>query len=168
MTPQAARTVRLSVALLVAALVQFAFVDSIGIRGVRPDLLLATALLSAMFSEANGGAALGFFAGLIHACFAAPALGGFGSLVVSRILVCFGVGWLEERIYRDNGLLAIVVVGLGTLLTEGVFFILAPQRHLIHWARAVGGTTLYNVFLAYPLYLLLRRWLGPLRNREPY
>jgi hypothetical protein len=168
MTPQAARTFRLSAALLAAALVQLGLVGSIGIRGVRPDLLLATALLSAMFSEANGSAALGFFAGLIHACFAAPPLGGFGSLLVSRTLVCFGVGWLEERIYRDNGLLAVVIVGAGTLLTEGVYFILSPQRHLVLWARSVGGITLYNVALAYPLYLLLRRWLGPLRNRDSY
>ena len=168
MTPQAARTVRLCVALLVAALVQLAFAGSLSIRGVRPDLLLATSLLISMFSDANGGAALGFFAGLIHACFAAPPLGGFGSLLFSRTLVCFGVGWLEERIYRDNGLLAVVLVGLGTLLAEGVFFVLSPQRHLVHWARSVGGMTLYNVLLAYPLYLLLRRWLGPLRLRETY
>ncbi len=168
MTPQAVRIVRITVALCVAALVQLAFVSSIGSRGVKPDLLLATALISAMFSEANGGAVLGFFAGLIHACFAAPALGGFGSLVVSRILVCFGIGWLEERIYRDNGLLAVVLVGLGTLLTEGIYFILAPQRHLVHWMRSVGGATLYNVILAYPLYLLLRRWLGPLRLHDTY
>ena len=168
MTPPAARAFRLSLALLTAALVQLALVPSIGIRSVRPDLLLATALLSAMFSEANGGAALGFCAGLIHACFAAPPLGGFGSLLLSRTLVCFGVGWLEERIYRDSGLLAVVLVGLGTLLAEGVFFVLAPQRHLFHWVRSVGGTTLYNVVLAYPVYLLLRRWLGPVRLREPY
>ncbi len=168
MTPQATRIVRLSSALLAAALIQLAFVGSIGIRGVHPDLLLATALLSAMFSDANGGAALGFFAGLIHASFAAPALGGFGSLVVSRVLVCFGVGWLEERIYRDNGLLAVILVGVGTLLTEGVYFILSPQRHLVHWASSVVGTTLCNLILAYPLYLLLRRWLGPLRLRDPY
>ena len=166
MTPQVARAVRLSTALIAAALVQLAFVPILGIRGAHPDLLLATALLSAMFSEANGGAALGFFAGLIHACFAAPAAGGFGSLLFSRTLVCFGVGWLEERIYRDNGLLAVGLVGLGTLLTEGVFFVLAPQRHLVHWARSVGGTTLYNAVFAYPLYLLLRRWLGPLRTRD--
>lgn len=168
MTPQTVRNLRLAAALLLAALVQLGFAPSIGIRGVRPDLLLSTALLSAMFSEANGGAALGFFAGLIHASFAAPSAGGFGSLIVSRILVCFGVGWLEERIYRDNGLLAVVIVGIGTLLTEGVFFILSPQRHLVHWTRSIGGTTLYNLVLAYPLYLLLRRWLGPLRLREPY
>ena len=165
MTPETIRNLRLAVALPAAAVVQLAFVGSIGIRGVRPDLLLATALLSAMFSEANGGAALGFFAGLIHACFAAPPLGGFGSLLVSRTMICFGVGWLEERIYRDNGLLAVVLVGLGTLLTEGVYFILAPQQHLVLWVRSVGGTTLYNVALAYPLYLLLRRWLGPVRSR---
>ena len=168
MTPQTARAFRLSLALLTAALVQLALVPGIGIRSVRPDLLLATALLSSMFSEANGGAGLGFCAGLIHACFAAPPLGGFGSLLFSRTLVCFGVGWLEERIYRDNGLLAVVIVGLGTLLTEGVFFVLAPQRHLVLWARSVGGTTLYIVVFAYPLYLLLRRWLGPLRSRDLY
>lgn len=163
MTPQAVRTVRFTVALLIASLVQLALAPGIAVRGVRPDLLTATALLCAMFSEANGAAGLGFFAGLIHACFAAPPLGGFGSLVVSRTVVCFGVGWLEERIYRDNGLLALVIVGVGTLLTEGVYFVLAPQHHLMHWARSVGGTTLYNLALAYPLYLILRRWLGPLR-----
>ena len=74
MTPQAARTVRLCVALLTAALVQLAIVVGLNVRGVHPDLLLATALLCAMFSAANGGAALGFSAGLIHACFAAPPL----------------------------------------------------------------------------------------------
>lgn len=166
MTPQAVRNLRLTAALLIAALVQLSLVPAIAVRGARPDLLLATALLCSMFSEANGAAALGFFAGLIHACFASPPLGGFGSLLVSRTLVCFGVGLLEERIYRDSGLLALVIVGVGTLLTEGVYFVIAPQHHLGHWARSVGGATLYTLLFAYPLYLLLRRWLGPLRPTD--
>ncbi len=167
MTPPVRRALRLSVALLVAALVQLAFADYLSLRGARPDILLATALISSMFCEANGGAVLGFSVGLIHACFAAPP-GGFGSLLFSRTLVCFGVGWLEERIYRDSGLLAVVLVTLGTALSECLFFVSAPQRHLLHWARSVGTTTLYNLVLAYPLYLLLRRWLGPLRERDTY
>ncbi len=166
MTAPAQRAFRLGAALLLAALIQLAFSDSLTIRGARPDILLATALLSAMFCGANGGAALGFTAGLVYTCFAAPPNGGFGSLVFSRTLVCLGVGWLEERIYRDSGLLAVAIVTLGTVLAEGIFFIADPQGHLLHWARSVLSTTLYNFVLAYPLYLLLRRWLGSLRERD--
>jgi len=168
MRPSTRRVVAIYSAVLLAAIAQAVYADAMHIRGARPDFLTATTVICALFCDANVGAGLGFLAGLLMASLTSPPKSGFGSLIVSRTLIGFGVGWLEERIYRDNGLLAVILVGVGTLLTEGVYFILSPQRHLVHWASSVVGTTLCNLILAYPLYLLLRRWLGPLRLRDPY
>lgn len=165
MSPSAWRGVRLAVALLLAAIVQSVFADSMRVYGAMPDFLVMVALLGSLFCDANGGAALGFFAGLLYASLAAPPHGGFGSLIVSRTLVCLGVGWLEERVFRDNPILAVVLVALGTALAEGLFFLFAPQPNVSFWARSLGKTTLYNALLAFPLYLLIRRITRPARDR---
>ena len=154
----------MALALFLATLAQGVYADAMTIRGAHPDFLVATAILCAMFCDANEGAGIGFFAGLLHACLATPPQGGFGSLIVSRTLVGFGVGWMEERIFRDTPLLALALVPLGTLLAEGLFYLFAPQAHPLHWARLVGLTAIYNTVLAWPLYLLLHRLLG--KHRE--
>ena len=167
MTPSSWRGVKLGFALFLAALLQSVYSDSLTFGGAHPDFLLATAIVGAMFCTPNGGATLGFFAGLLHACLAAPPHGGFGSLIVTRTLAGFGVGWLEDRIFRDNALIALALVALGTTLAEGLFFIFAPLRNVAHWARGMGLTVLYNTLLAIPLYLLIRRLLGPHRDDKP-
>ena len=159
MSPAARRIVILAAALLMAAVLQCVYADAMQVGGARPDLLTATAIVGALFCDANGGAALGFFAGLLLASLASPPHGGFGSLIVSRTLVGFGVGWLEERLFRDRALLAVVLVALGTLLADLLFFLFAPQPHILHWASALLKTALYNAILALPLYWLLRRLL---------
>ena len=159
MSPSARRVAGLSLAIFLAALAQSVWADAMQIRGARPDFLTAAAILGALSCDANGGAALGFAAGLIHASLAAPPNGGFGGLIVSRTLIAAAVGWLDERVFRDNALIAVALVAVGTALAEALFFIFAPQPHVLHWARAALSTTIYNTVLAFPLYLLIR-WLA--------
>ena len=166
MSSSARRIVTLGAVLFAVAVLQSVLGEKYAIAGARPDLLTATAIVAALFCDANGGAAAGFFAGMLLASLAAPPHGGFGSLIVSRTLTGFGVGWLEARIFRDNALLAVVLVALGTALAEVLFFLFAPQPNILHWLRAVGGTALYNGVLALPLYLLLRRLLSVRRAKE--
>ena len=165
MNPATRRILGLMLAIFLAALAQSVFADAMEIRGARPDFLLMTAILGALFCDANGGAGLGFAAGLFHASLAAPVHGGFGGLVVSRTLVAAAVGWLDERVFRDNPLIAVALVGVGTALAEGLFFLFAPQPHVAAWARNVGLTTLYNTVLALPIYLVLRRITGETNRR---
>ena len=161
MSPERRRSLRLALALFAAALAQSVYANAIQIRGAQPDFLILTVILGALFCDANGGATLGFFAGLLHASLAAPPHGGFGSLIVSRTLVGFGIGWLEERVFRDNPLIALTLVALGTALADTLFFVFAPQPDIPHWARVLGLTTLYNTVLALPFYYLFRRLLRP-------
>ncbi len=168
MNPTLRRRLILTLALFLASLAQCAWADAMRFHGGKPDFLVLTALLGAMFCGINESAAMGFGAGLIMACLAAPPGAGFGSLIVSRTLVAFGIGWLEERIFRDNALIALAIASCGTLLAEGVFFIFSPQHQISHWARGVGITTLYNTLLALPIYFLLRRCLGPRHRPDEF
>ena len=168
MNPSARRIAGLGLALFLAAMAQSVWADAMQIRGARPDFLTATAILGALFCDANGGAALGFAAGLIYASLAAPPHGGFGGLIVSRTLVAAAIGWLDERVFRDNALIAVALVAGGTALAEGLFFLFAPQPHVTHWAKAVLSTTLYNTVLALPLYFLLRRLAGEMQRSQEF
>ncbi|HLV78857.1 MAG TPA: hypothetical protein VKT32_01210 [Chthonomonadaceae bacterium] len=159
MSPAARRGLLLAAALLAAAILQCAAAGALQLWGAQPDLLTTTALTGALFCDANGGAALGFFAGLFLASLTSPPHGGFGSLIVSRTLAGFGAGWLEGRLFRDNARLAIFLVALGTLLADLLFFLFAPQPLSLRVAVTLLKTALYNGVLALPLTLLLRRLL---------
>lgn len=163
MNPSTRRGLWFTLLLLCAATVQSAWANSLTIRGAHPDFILTTAILCTLFCDANEGAAIGFSAGLLSACLASPPEGGFGSLVVSRTLVGFGVGWLEERIYRESVLIAAALVIGGSVLAEGIFFVCDPRSLLLHlllWARIAGLGVLYNGILALPLYWIVKRCAG--------
>jgi hypothetical protein len=164
MSSTAWRVIKLAAALFVAAVLQAAFARSLSIWGGKPDLLLTVALIAAMFCGERSSAAVGFFAALLHASLAAPPHAGVGSILVSRTLVCFGIGWMEDRMYRDSVLVAVAVVLLGTLCAEGLFFVFYPQHPVLHWARLLALTLAWNGLLAAPCYYAVRGLLG--RHRD--
>ena len=164
MSSSAWRGIKLALVLFLAGILQAAFADAVRIWGGRPDLLLTTSLIGAMFCGEGGAALLGFSAALLHASLAAPPHAGVGSIVVSRTLVCFGIGCLEERMYRDSVLVAVGVVVLGTLAAECLFFTFFPQHNVLNWARLLVLTVVWNGALAAPCYYAVRALLG--RHRE--
>lgn len=160
MNPSQRKAIWLGISLFVALILQATFADKIKIVGVKPDLTLVVALTGAMFCEANGSSLLGFVAGLLHASFATPAGGGVGAIIVSRTLICFGIGLLGEHLYRDSLRVACIAVAAATFLTEVIFYVIAPQPIVSVWFRHAVGTAVYNALLAIPLYLFLRRTIG--------
>jgi len=166
MTPETRRTLGIVLALYAAAILQCRFADTISVFGARPDFPTATVILGAIFCDASGGASVGFFAGLLYASVVSPPHAGFGSLIVSRTLIGTGVGWLESRLFRDNGLIAIGLVAVGTALANALFFLLAPQPNIAHWLRAALSTVLYNTVIAFPLYLIIRWLVGKYREED--
>jgi len=154
--PPIRRTCLVILLLICAAAAQGVWANVIGISGARPDLVLITALLCSQFCSAVEGALIGFGAGLLTASLAAPFDGGFGSIVVSRTVVCFSVGWLEERVFRDNAAIAMALVSGGTLLAESMFYAFDPHFPAAAWARGVALETAYNLSLSLPVFLIVR------------
>lgn len=137
-----------------------AFASSLCYRDWRPNLALTGLFLAALFAGPNAGAVMGFCTGLMEASFVCDDVGSF---IVTRTLAGFAVGALEDRIYRDNIFVALVIVLQGTLLVHGCFFLVAPQPHALLYATRAAEECLYNGALAIPLFYLIRR----LRTLQP-
>jgi rod shape-determining protein MreD len=148
------RSIRLGAVVLFAFTLNAAFGSAMEFHGARPNLAVTTLLLCCLYADANLGAQLGFFLGLLEASFAARYVGSF---IVTRSLAGFFVGILEERIFRDSPIVALLVVPAGTLFTEGCFFLFAPQPHVLRWLTRTLLQVLYNTALAIPIYLIIRK-----------
>src|SRR5438093_489256 len=107
------RRALLVVTLILAFILHAAFSSSMQVRFARPNIALTTLLVECLFVGPNTAAVLGFILGLLEAAYAARYV---GSLIVSRAIVGFSGGILEDRIYRDNVFVAVGVVALGTLI----------------------------------------------------
>jgi cell shape-determining protein MreD len=160
------RGIKLAAAVFLAGILQAALADAVNPWGGRPDLLLTTALVGAMFCGEGASALLGFSAALIYASLAAPPHAGVGSILVSRTLVCFGIGCMEDRLYRDSVMVALIVVLLGTLSAECLFFVFYPQHNVLAWARMLLLTLAWNGALAVPCFYAMRALLGAHRTGE--
>ena len=154
------RGIKLAAVLFLAGILQAAIADSVKLWGGRPDFLLTTALVGSMFCGEGVSALLGFSAALIYASLAAPPHAGVGSILVSRTLVCFAIGCMEDRLYRDSVVVALLVVLLGTLAAECLFFVFYPPHNLLNWARLLLLTLVWNGLLAAPCYYAIRTMLG--------
>ncbi len=149
-----------TLALFTAALLQMTVAHALQIRQAQPDFLLLLLATGSFFCDANPAALLGFGTGTAAASLAAPPAAGFASIVVSRVITGFALGWLAKNLYRDLPLLVPPVAAIGTALASCLFFVFFPQKQVTHWAVNMAGASLYNALLSLPLYFLLSRLLG--------
>lgn len=156
--------------ILVAALIWLAAAaqgraaHALSIHGAQPDLRLVTLACGALLLGPRG-VLLGFWTGLLTAAASADL---YGSLFLGRLLAGALAGGLGRSLIGGNFLVPPLVTLAATLLAEAVTVVLAPGlalHHLRHWAWLAGSGALYNMVLALPVSLLLRR-LGVGRLRE--
>lgn len=141
-------------ALLVAAVSQGRLSHTLAWHGAQPDFVLTTLACGAILAGGARGAWLGFWAGLLTAALASQTPGSF---LVSRTLAGALAGWLQGSVIQRSPVVPPLAALATTLAAEAVYGLMAPPHHLRAWAGAVGGETVYNTILAFPLYALLRR-----------
>jgi len=107
-----------------------------------PDLLLILIVFTGLFFGSAKGGAIGFAVGLLEDLLAGRYLG-LGAL--SGFLTGYTVGYLEGKIYRENPLVPLFLVFLGSILFNGVFFI---GREVIGAFSVAAPSLLRNLFLA--------------------
>ncbi len=153
-----------AVLIWLAAAAQGRAAHALSIHGAQPDLRLVVLACGALLLGPRG-TLLGFWTGLLTA---AASTDLYGSLFLGRLLAGALAGGLGRSLIGGNFLVPPLVTLAATLLAEAVTVLLAPSlalHHLRHWAWLAGGGALYNMVLALPVSLLLRR-LGVGRLRE--
>ncbi|TDA70051.1 MAG: rod shape-determining protein MreD [Clostridia bacterium] len=98
-----------------------------------PDLLLVAVALEALFYGPRQGAVIGLLYGLIEDIYLGRYIG-LNALV--KTLVGYGIGWGENRIYRDNLLVPVLVLVTATLAANLLWLLVAL---LVGWSLPPAG-----------------------------
>lgn len=142
MREKALQTIIISLVFLVSLVLQTTILPLLQFHGIMPDLLLILIVLTGLFLGSVKGGAVGFAVGLLEDLLAGRYLG-LGAL--SGFLTGYTVGYLEGKFYRENPLVPLFLVFLGSILFNGVFFI---GREVIGAFSAAAPSVLRKLFLA--------------------
>lgn len=144
---------------LLSFLFQSTLSQYITVGGVRPDLILLLACLSGLFYGRHRGLVLGALAGALQDCLSG---GLFGLNTLSKSLVGFATGVLQQHVGVHHRLAQMVVVGLMTaldgLLTLSLVSMYRERALLVsHVLLILSYQMAYNALLAAPYFALLSR-----------
>jgi len=128
--------------------------NRIAVFHARPDFVLTTLVCSSILIGSLYGTVLSVWGGFLTAVLAGY---NYGSVMVSRLITGTLSGALQQHINQDNYIIPPIVVFLATWLTEGLYFLMAPNLHgLRWWGKMVVGESVYNAILSVPIYIGLR------------
>lgn len=167
LTPQI--LIRIVAIAFLGVLLQLSFFSQVELFHVSPDALPALVVCLALLGGSLTGAVCGFAIGLFVDCLLVEALG-ITSLVL--LSVGYGAGLARER-FEIHGVLAPALLCMGLTLAAELGFgaiqlllgIDAPVSTLI--VRDMLLKSVYAFFLAFPVYLGVRRALRPALVEEP-
>ncbi|MCX6359277.1 MAG: hypothetical protein NT029_05710 [Armatimonadetes bacterium] len=131
-----------------------AYGHTLSVGPLRADLGFVCLMVAGLFVGASTGAVLGLALGILQASYGSVYA---GSVMVSRAAAGWGVGVLEEHLFRDSAHVAVALTFAGTLFCELTFFACAPQSAIGEFATGSFWTACGNGLLALPVYLALRR-----------
>lgn len=123
----------------------------------RPNLALTALLTASLFARANSASAFGLVTGLLEGAYTSINVGTFA---VSRTIVAFAVGAMDERIFRESFTVELPVVIAGSLSADALFYLFAPQPAPGQFFICAILGCVYNAICSIPIFILLRRILG--------
>ncbi|NLJ33738.1 MAG: rod shape-determining protein MreD [Firmicutes bacterium] len=136
--------------------------------GLIPDLILIYVVSTALIRGSNEGALWGFFAGLGLDLISS---GFLGLHCLLKMVLGFFIGLVEEKIFKDNLLLPVLVLFAATLVHELLFLLFAASykqlevRFLPALSTIILPLSLYNALLSPFFYAKLLSWY---RGRSRY
>ncbi len=133
-------------------IIQSTFISVLPIK-IKPDLVLVLVILYALLNGAQGGLAAGAFMGLLQDLLRGRL---FGMNLLALAFTAWAIGWLENKIYKENLLVPIVVVFLASLL-HGLLMMCFGWIAGLNNPWQTGAQTaifeaLFNIFLVPPIY----------------
>lgn len=137
--------------------IQCSLIPIATINGIKPDLLLIVVLSTGLLTGKEKGVAVGFFAGML----ADLASGGiFGCNTLSKMAIGYGAGMLERKVFKENILLPLLAVMVGTVIHTGLMtVILVIMGYRVELLSLVIHNLLplmaYNIIVAIPVHILI-------------
>jgi rod shape-determining protein MreD len=128
----------------------------VAIGGVRPDIMLIATISTGLLLGREHGVGLGFFAGLLQDLASGNV---FGLNLLAKTTVGYMSGLMERKVFKENILLPLLAVMLGTALHSAVsLFILFAGGYKVDIAVEMANTLYlvgYNAVVAIPVHRLI-------------
>lgn len=140
-------------------LLQSTLTDYVEIMGVRPNLLIVAAIAVALCRNDMESAFMGLAFGLGLDILIGRALGWYA---ICLFLVCFCIGMVNPKLYKDNFLVPMFFVFFSTLAVQLMYyfinnFLMGYQDLIFVTTRLILPESLYNAVLVIPVYPLIVR-----------
>ena len=158
--------------LIIAALIFINFVLSttwpVHIFGITANTSIVLIVSFAILRYETEGATIGFFVGLLHDVFFGTVLG-FNALLYT--LIGYFSGKPFKQFYAENYVLPIILVAISTFSFNIVYYIVnflfrARLDFFYYLLTIILPTTLFNVVVTLPLYIVIYLINSRLVNRE--
>lgn len=139
----------------------------LALAGVKPDIILVLAIFHSIFKAPLQGASFGFLLGLIEDIY----LGRFiGMNALAKALSCYIISWFAQGAFRENQLVPIIAVFLGTLINSLAVLVLGMLMGL-DWKWGLGlwigiPAAIYNSCLVPFFYARFFVWATRDQERE--
>jgi len=115
------KIVSYSILIFFITLVQSTVLDNIAIYNVKPNLLMVFIVSVALLGSNVEGAVVGFICGLVQDMVSGGPIGFYALL---GLYLGFAIGSINERLYRENVLVTIIVTFISTVVYEfSVYFL---------------------------------------------
>lgn len=137
-----------------ASLLQSTVVDYIEIFGVKPNLLLIVTISAALMRTDLNAAFIGLGCGLAMDVLIGKALGWYGIIF---FLVCFFIGMINTKLYKDNPLIPIFFIFTSSMVMETLYysiyyFLRGYEDFIFIFTNLILPESVYNALLAFPIY----------------
>jgi len=158
------RILVLSLLIYTTCLMQTTILDYIEIMGIRPNLLLVVAISIALARNDMEPAFMGLACGFAMDILIGRTLGWYAMCL---FLVCFSIGLINPKLYKENPLIPIFFVFLSSITVETLyyvinFFLRGYQDFAFMLTRIILPESIYNSaisLLIYPIILIVYRRL---------
>jgi rod shape-determining protein MreD len=142
-------------ALLVLQSTVFAMINY---RGIHADLLFLLVISGSLLKGKSYGAVLGFAAGLVQDLASGTF---FGSNTLVKLIIGYGLGFIEKQVYKDFALLpvlvSVVATAAGSLLMALIVFLLGNRFDFFDFLLYMMlPAVIQNMIFIYPIHRLLR------------
>lgn len=120
----------------------------------KPNLLVIVAISAALLRTDLNAAFIGLACGLTMDVLIGKALGWYGIIL---FLVCFFIGMINSKLYKDNPLIPVFFVFTSSIVVETLYymvyyFLKGYDEFLFAFTNLIVPESIYNALLAFPIY----------------
>lgn len=142
-----------------ACLIQSTILDYVEIIQIKPNFLLVVAVTIALNRKDMESAFMGLFCGLGMDILIGKAIGWYA---ICLFLVCFCIGIVNPKLFKDNPLIPVFFVFTSSIAVETTYYLIHSflkgyEDIVFVFTTLVFPESVYNAVIALPVYPLISR-----------